>query len=253
MEVLEFGVPLLREGAWELWPKAQQTALHLECACFLRDLACRCGSCHGGDFVPFHRFAICSTKSSSRTSRFCSYKDTGSILTQVITDRLQLPSPQGKSGSERSYVGITSLYSCTWNSSFKRWIRLREKNRWRVIYQWSTRNLKKKKSVISELKGTLEVILVLVGNIGQAVGVCSVARSCPTLLRTQGLLLSFSVHGILQARTLEWIAISSARGSSWPKDQSLLCLLALAGRFFITEPLGEAPWASYLTSINWRK
>ncbi|KAI4531216.1 hypothetical protein MG293_019074 [Ovis ammon polii] len=95
MEVLEFGVPLLREGAWELWPKAQQTALHLECACFLRDLACRCGSCHGGDFVPFHRFAICSTKSSSGTSRFCSYKDTGSILTQVITDRLQLPSPQG--------------------------------------------------------------------------------------------------------------------------------------------------------------
>ena len=107
--------------------------------------------------------------------------------------------------------------------------------------------------MISELKGTLEVILVLVGNIGQAVGVCSVARSCLTLLRTQGLLLSFSVHGILQARTLEWIAISSARGSSWPKDQSLLCLLALAGRFFITEPLGEAPWASYLTSINWRK
>uniref|UniRef100_A0A452U782 Adenylate cyclase type 10-like n=1 Tax=Ursus maritimus TaxID=29073 RepID=A0A452U782_URSMA len=93
MEVLEFGVPLLREAAWELWPKAQQIALHLECACFLRDLACRCGSC-GGDFVPFHRFAVCSTKSCSGTSRFCSYKDTGSVLTQVITDKLQLSSPQ---------------------------------------------------------------------------------------------------------------------------------------------------------------
>uniref|UniRef100_A0A673TB52 Guanylate cyclase domain-containing protein n=1 Tax=Suricata suricatta TaxID=37032 RepID=A0A673TB52_SURSU len=92
-EVLEFGVPLLREAAWELWPQAQQVALHLECACFLQDLACRCGSCHGGDFVPFHRFAICSTKGSRGTSRFCSYKDTGSVLTQVITDRLQLPSP----------------------------------------------------------------------------------------------------------------------------------------------------------------
>ncbi|KAF5929693.1 hypothetical protein HPG69_002416 [Diceros bicornis minor] len=93
-ELLEFGVPLLREAAWELWPKAQQIALHLECACFLQDLACRCGSCHGGDFVSFHRFAICPTKTSSRTSQFCSYKDTGSVLTQVITDRLQLPSPQ---------------------------------------------------------------------------------------------------------------------------------------------------------------
>uniref|UniRef100_G3UB09 Guanylate cyclase domain-containing protein n=1 Tax=Loxodonta africana TaxID=9785 RepID=G3UB09_LOXAF len=61
-EVLEFGLPLLREAARELWPKEQQIALHLECACFLQDLACRCGSCHGGDFVPFHRFAICSIR-----------------------------------------------------------------------------------------------------------------------------------------------------------------------------------------------
>ena len=27
-----------------------------------------------------------------------------------------------------------------------------------------------------------------------------------------------SVHGILQARILEWVAISSSRGSSWPRD-----------------------------------
>ena len=27
-----------------------------------------------------------------------------------------------------------------------------------------------------------------------------------------------SVHGILQARVLEWVAISSCRGSSWPRD-----------------------------------
>ena len=30
--------------------------------------------------------------------------------------------------------------------------------------------------------------------------------------------LSSSVHGILQARVLEWVAISSCRGSSWPRD-----------------------------------
>ena len=29
-----------------------------------------------------------------------------------------------------------------------------------------------------------------------------------------------SVHGILQERRLEWIAISSPRGSSWPRDQA---------------------------------
>ena len=27
-----------------------------------------------------------------------------------------------------------------------------------------------------------------------------------------------SVHGIFQARILEWVAISSSRGSSWPRD-----------------------------------
>ena len=35
-----------------------------------------------------------------------------------------------------------------------------------------------------------------------------------------------SVHGILQARILEWVALSSSRGSSWPRDQICIsCLL----------------------------
>ena len=29
-----------------------------------------------------------------------------------------------------------------------------------------------------------------------------------------------SVHGIIQAKILEWVAISSSRGSSQPKDQT---------------------------------
>ena len=39
-----------------------------------------------------------------------------------------------------------------------------------------------------------------------------------------------SVHGILQARTLEWVAISSSRGSSQPRDW--WASLALVGVFF---------------------
>ena len=35
--------------------------------------------------------------------------------------------------------------------------------------------------------------------------------------------LGSSVHGIVQTRTLEWVAISFSRGSSPPRD--LLCLL----------------------------
>ena len=32
----------------------------------------------------------------------------------------------------------------------------------------------------------------------------------------------FSAHGILQARILEWVAISFSRGSSWPKYQTCI-------------------------------
>ena len=47
-------------------------------------------------------------------------------------------------------------------------------------------------------------------------------QSCPTLcdLMDTGfsVLPGFSVHGILQARILEWVAMPSSRGSSRPRD-----------------------------------
>ena len=39
-----------------------------------------------------------------------------------------------------------------------------------------------------------------------------------------------SVHGILQARMLEWVAVSSSRGSSWPRDWTWVSWMA--GRLF---------------------
>ena len=46
-----------------------------------------------------------------------------------------------------------------------------------------------------------------------------VAQSCPTLCDPVDCnLLGFSIHGILQSRILEWIAISFSRGSSRPRD-----------------------------------
>ena len=55
------------------------------------------------------------------------------------------------------------------------------------------------------------------------------ARSCPTLCDPRDCSLPVSsVHGILQARVLEWVAILSSRGSSRPRDwtqPSCFCLL----------------------------
>ena len=50
-----------------------------------------------------------------------------------------------------------------------------------------------------------------------------------------------SVHGILQARILESVAISSRRGSSRPRHQTtFLASPALAGEFFTTSATWEA-------------
>ena len=46
-----------------------------------------------------------------------------------------------------------------------------------------------------------------------------------------------SVHGISQARILEWVAISFSRGPFWPRDRSCIC--CFAGIFFTTESPGR--------------
>ena len=47
-----------------------------------------------------------------------------------------------------------------------------------------------------------------------------------------------SVHGILQARIVEWVATSFSRGSSWPRDQTWVS--CIAGRFFTASATREA-------------
>ena len=46
-----------------------------------------------------------------------------------------------------------------------------------------------------------------------------------------------SVHGILQAKILEWFAMSSSRESSQPRDQSWVS--GIAGGIFTTETPGK--------------
>ena len=62
------------------------------------------------------------------------------------------------------------------------------------------------------------------GNVCVCVCVCVcvlVTQSCPTLCNPMDCTLpGFFVHGILQARILEWVAIPFSRGSSQPKDQT---------------------------------
>jgi len=48
-----------------------------------------------------------------------------------------------------------------------------------------------------------------------------------------------SIHGIFQARVLEWVVISFSRGSSWPRDQTQVS--HIAGRHFTIWSTRKAP------------
>ena len=92
-----------------------------------------------------------------------------------------------------------------------------------------------------------------------------IAQSCPALCNpTDCCLPGSSVHGILQARILEWVAIPFSRRSSWLRDWTRVsCGSCIAGRFLTTEPpslvpykflwapglfiVYESPWALYWT------
>ena len=59
----------------------------------------------------------------------------------------------------------------------------------------------------------------------------SVTQSCPTPCDPMDCSLpGSSVHGILQARILGWVAIPFSRGSSQPKDRTQVS--CIVGRFF---------------------
>ena len=74
-----------------------------------------------------------------------------------------------------------------------------------------------------------------------------VAQSCPTLCNPMDYSLpGSSIHGILQVRTLEWVAIPFSRGSSWPRDRTLVS--CIASRFFTLWATGKF----FTTSATWK-
>ena len=66
-----------------------------------------------------------------------------------------------------------------------------------------------------------------------------VAQLCPTLCDPMDCSLpGSSVHGIIQARILEWVAIPFSRGSSWPRNRTQVS--HIAGRFYMVWATREA-------------
>ena len=72
----------------------------------------------------------------------------------------------------------------------------------------------------SELQSTKNLL------IGFRFHVVTLLQSCPTLCDP----MDYTMHGILQARILEWVAFPFSRGSSQSRDQTQVS--CIAGEFF---------------------
>ena len=82
-----------------------------------------------------------------------------------------------------------------------------------------------------------------------------VAQSCPTLFNGMDCSLTgFSVHGIFQARILEWVAISFSRGSSWPRDWTWVsCIVGRRFTIWATKEMWPANiWPADFQPASWK-
>ena len=81
---------------------------------------------------------------------------------------------------------------------------------------------------------------------------CVRAQACPTLCDPMDCSLpGSSVNGIFQARILEWVAISSSRGSSRPRDRTHIFYIYLIGRWIFNH-CATWGWGKYLLSSSLR-
>ena len=74
-----------------------------------------------------------------------------------------------------------------------------------------------------------------------------ITQSCQTLCEP----MDYTVHGILQARILEWVALPFSRGSPQPRDRTQVS--RIAGRFFTSWATREAQeyWSGEVISGTW--
>ena len=90
-------------------------------------------------------------------------------------------------------------------------------------------------------KNWVVIIRVLKTSFNTNTMLAKLFQSCPSLCNSMNHSPPDSfVHGILQARTLEWVATSSSKGNSQPRDWiHISCICCTAGRFVTAELLGK--------------
>ena len=92
--------------------------------------------------------------------------------------------------------------------------------RW-VLYHWVTGEAHEVPGVVKIIDRGSKLVKARGCEMGMSEWV-NVAQSCLTLCDP----MDYTVHGILQARILEWVAFPFTRGSSKPRDQTQVSCIA---------------------------
>ena len=93
--------------------------------------------------------------------------------------------------------------------------------------------------IVNIILNTLHMLIQLLLAVTELWSEVLVTQSCLTLSYPMNWdSPGSSIHGIIQARILEWVAISFSRGSSWPRDGTQV--FCIAGRLFTVWVIREA-------------
>ena len=92
---------------------------------------------------------------------------------------------------------------------------------------------------------TLDVSVIHINDLNACFSQFSQVQLFATLV-TLCSLPGFSVHGILQARIMEWVAVPFTRESSWPRGQTNISYISCIGRVFFFFTTGTPGKPKYL-------
>ena len=122
---------------------------------------------------------------------------------------------------------------------------------WRTLNHWTTRKVPNLAFIIALGVTTMEYSGAICSLSSLLPCVCAqLLQSCLTLCDSLGWSLPVSsVHGTLQTRILEWVAMPSSRGSSPPRDQTCVSSVSCVGRWILYH-YTSASWEA-LYCLRW--
>ena len=100
--------------------------------------------------------------------------------------------------------------------------------------------------------GLNEIVRVTVSTVSAAATCVRVKslQSCPALCNRMDCSSPGSfVHGFLQTRILEWVAMPSSRGSSQPRDRTFVSCVSCIGRWVLVPNWGRSMSRLYIVTL----